>query len=85
MNDVIYDIKNPPKRKPVKGRVSRKHHYVMMYPQDLEYQKPGITGLPYASFFDSFLEDCVKQMNRSKCAWKFYNEGAYEIMTASLN
>lgn len=82
----IYDIKNPPKRKIPKNRVSRKHHHVMIFPADL-YPGAGyiLKGLPYISFFDSFLEDCVKQMSKSIFSDELYNEGEFDIMTACLN
>jgi hypothetical protein len=82
----IYDIKNPPKRKVVKNRVSRQHHWVMIFPTDLSPRAGLILkGMPYASFFDSFLSDCVDRMYKSNWANRLHEEGESKIMTACLN
>ena len=82
----IYDIKNPPKRKIPKNRVSRQHHWVMIFPTDLSPRAGLILkGKPYTSFFDSFLEDCVNRMYKSPLANKLFDEGEFNIMTACLN
>lgn len=88
-------IKNPPKRKIPYGRVSRQHHYVMIFPQDLIHEnwqsntKPKnvliLKGLAYINFFDSFLEDCHKRI------YKYGNDQIISqgdfgsIFTACLN
>lgn len=76
-------VKKPPKRKIPKGRVSRQHHYVMMFPTDLPYKGSQLQGKPYTSFFDSFLEDCVKRMYKYAPELFEYDESG--IMTACLN
>jgi hypothetical protein len=82
-----YDVKNPPKRKIPKNRVSRQHHYVMKFPTDLLDEPTMIKcyGLAYINFFDSFLDDCVKRMSKSKFAQQLYHQGEFDIMTACLN
>ena len=63
---LTFNIKNPPKRKIPKMRVGRDHHYTMIFPTDLldkvgcKYWK--LYGMPYISYFDSFLEDCYKEL-----------------------
>jgi len=60
----VFDLKNPPVRRIPKGRVSRQHHYVMKFPDDLKkgmYYRT-LYGFAYINFFDSFLEDCHKRM-----------------------
>jgi hypothetical protein len=79
----LYNIKNPPKRKIPKGRVSRKHHYVLTFPTDFKFGNPKLSGKPYIGFFDSFLEDCVKRMY--KYAPELHEYGEFDIMTACLN
>jgi hypothetical protein len=79
----VFNIKNPPKRKIPKNRVSRNHHYVMIFPTDLAFKGKTLWGQPYISFFDSFLEDCVKRM--VKYAPELYDYGEFDIMTACLN
>lgn len=82
----LYDIKNPPKRKIPKCRVSRTHHYVMIFPTDLS---PGegyiLKGMPYTNFWDSFLEDCVKRIIKSTRSTELCDQGELNIMTACLN
>jgi hypothetical protein len=57
-------ISNPPKRKIPKGRVPRSHHYIMNFPTDLLFYPTMVKcyGFAYINFYDSFLEDCHKQM-----------------------
>lgn len=78
-----FNIKNPPKRKIPKGRVSRAHHWVMIFPTDFNFGNEKTKGKPYANFFDSFLEDCVKRM--SKYAPELFEYDEDKIMTACLN
>jgi hypothetical protein len=81
----FFYLNKPIKRKIPKGRVSRKHHYIMIFPTDLLSNPRKCFGLPYTNFFDSFLEDCVKRMSKSPYAFKLHDEGQFEIMTACLN
>ena len=80
----VYNLKNPPKRKISKYRVPRQHHYTMIFPEDLLENK-GRYGLSYMSFFDSFLEDCVKRMAKSSIHMRLYEMGEFGIMSACLN
>jgi hypothetical protein len=82
-----YNVKNPPKRKIPKSRLPITHHYVMIFPTDLLDEPTMIKcyGKAYTSFFDSFLEDCVKRMSKSPLAYKLHDEGEFDIMTACLN
>jgi hypothetical protein len=83
----LYDIKNPPRRKIPKGRVSRLHHYVMIFPTDLSIYGGGhiLKGKPYINFWDSFLEDCHHRMYRSKWINRLEEENETAIFTACLN
>lgn len=78
-------LKNLPKRKIPKGRVSRNHHYVMIFPTDLvaNEQFKKLQGMPYTNFWDSFLEDCVKRMYKHAPELFDYDED--RIMTVCLN
>jgi hypothetical protein len=85
--NAYYDVKNPPKRKIPKLRSPVSHHYVMIFPEDLKQHKGynKLQGMPYTSFCDSFLHDCVKRMSKSAWANRLYEEGEFHIMTACLN
>jgi 4-hydroxybenzoate polyprenyltransferase len=56
----IWELKNPPKRKIPKGRVSRTHHYVMKFPSDFIQVASMVNcyGFAYINLFDSFIDDC---------------------------
>ena len=83
---VIYNIKNPPKRKIPKMRVARSHHYVMIFPADLSPAAGYILkGMPYINFFDSFLEDCHKQLYKINPDLATELEGKGNPYTVCLN
>lgn len=85
---VMYDIKNPPKRKIPKGRVSRDHHYVMIFPTDF-IGKWGngfiLKGFPYSNYWDSFLEDCHKRIYKHLSDSEIEYHHQYSIYTSCLN
>jgi len=85
MKTLIYNVKNPPKRKIPKMRVPRSHHYTMIWPTDFTWGHSGLRGMAYINFSDSFLEDCVKRMAKHKDADKFLDGGLFNVMTACLN
>lgn len=90
-----YLVKNPPKRKISKYRVSRQHHYVMKFPTDLISEnwqsntKPKnvliLKGLAYINFFDSFLGDCHKRIYNSSNIESLLKQDAGNPYTACLN
>lgn len=83
-----YNVKNPPKRKIPYGRVSRQHHYVMIFPEDfIGVWGNGfiLKGKPYINFFDSFLEDCHNRIYKHLSDIEINNHEQCSIFCACLN